>query len=514
MTLFQGSSTDHEALLADLEALVTANSLTLAINAAGTGYVAGELITVTGGTFTSAAIAEVTTVGGGGEVTGIRAHHAGAYSANPAATGAATTASASGTGCTLDTTPAATGWERQRFLRNLGPTVIALVVAGTGYADDDILTVVGGTFTTAATIRVTGQTAGVIDTIAIEDEGDYSVAPTGTLTTTGGTGSGATITATFNGVVGLRELILKGVGSGAEEIFVGARSYVDGGGARNWELAGFTGYLPAEQWENQTGISPGRYDDDFSAQRGGAHILLSNTTMPFWLFVTSRRIVCWAKVGSTYSSMHVGLLNPFATVAEYPYPMYIAGQTNDPNLIFSSSGIANSSIADPITSNSRGPGLLRLASGSWVDAQNRTSASSSADLHTLVVYPTGTPVASGGPAADPIAADDRVVVYGSFGWNSVIPNTGNPGSQSRRLVPTPDSVNGDVTVPIPCSLALTDGTLGVGMMGEIDGLFWISGEQDSVIISEDTITVGADRYLVFQSGTRTELFSFCAMKEE
>lgn len=70
----------------------------------------------------------------------------------------------------------------------------AVNAAGTGYATNDILTVAGGTFTRAATLRVTGQTAGAIDTVEVVDPGEYTVAPTLTANAvTGGTGSSATI---------------------------------------------------------------------------------------------------------------------------------------------------------------------------------------------------------------------------------------------------------------------------------------------------------------------------------
>lgn len=65
---------------------------------------------------------------------------------------------------------------------------------GTGYATNDILTVLGGTAVRAATLRVTGQTAGVIDTVEVVDPGEYTVAPTLTANAvTGGTGTSATI---------------------------------------------------------------------------------------------------------------------------------------------------------------------------------------------------------------------------------------------------------------------------------------------------------------------------------
>ena len=70
---------------------------------------------------------------------------------------------------------------------------IALNAAGTGYAVDEILTVVGGTFTSAMTLRVVAETGGVIDNIVIVDSGEYTVLPGAGAATTGSANDDATI---------------------------------------------------------------------------------------------------------------------------------------------------------------------------------------------------------------------------------------------------------------------------------------------------------------------------------
>ncbi|MBP1857139.1 SGNH/GDSL hydrolase family protein [Rhizobium herbae] len=74
----------------------------------------------------------------------------------------------------------------------------AILSGGTGHAVGDVITQAGGTFTTAAQIRVTSVNAGVITGAAIHRAGVYSVAPA--TTTQGGTtgsGTGATFTTAF-----------------------------------------------------------------------------------------------------------------------------------------------------------------------------------------------------------------------------------------------------------------------------------------------------------------------------
>lgn len=70
--------------------------------------------------------------------------------------------------------------------------------AGTGYAVDDLLTVDGGSFKTAAVFRVTGETAGVIDTVSLETAGEYTLTPANPASTTGGGNGDATLTVTYS----------------------------------------------------------------------------------------------------------------------------------------------------------------------------------------------------------------------------------------------------------------------------------------------------------------------------
>ena len=115
MSWIRGNASDYLDLSDVLVAAATGNSLQTvdSISAAGSGYVVGEIITFTGGTFSVATQLEVTSVGGSGDVTGVRIYNAGIYTVNPSDSNA-TTASASGTGATFTHTYAANGWAVDR----------------------------------------------------------------------------------------------------------------------------------------------------------------------------------------------------------------------------------------------------------------------------------------------------------------------------------------------------------------------------------------------------------------
>lgn len=80
------------------------------------------------------------------------------------------------------------------IFRNNVPTA-TVTAAGTAYAVGDIVTVSGGTNTTPATIYITAVSAGGnVLSASVLNMGNYTVAPTGAASVTGGTGSGATFT--------------------------------------------------------------------------------------------------------------------------------------------------------------------------------------------------------------------------------------------------------------------------------------------------------------------------------
>jgi hypothetical protein len=134
-----GTSTNYQTFADLLHNLATGSSLaTLAINAAGSGYAVGDIVSISGGTQTVQGQAEVVSVGGGGAVTAVRIYNAGFYTVNPG-TGAATTAlTGSGSGLTLNTTIAANGWTSRRSTNVGGSGQREVIVEGSGSGSDQI----------------------------------------------------------------------------------------------------------------------------------------------------------------------------------------------------------------------------------------------------------------------------------------------------------------------------------------------------------------------------------------
>lgn len=513
-----GSANGYRDLLQQLVEIATAQHFPgiASIAGGGAGYAVGDILEVDGGTSTHEARIRVTSETAG-VIDGAVVESGGAYSVAPANAVSTTAVTGGGAGATFNMDAlVSTGWTAQRNLVQIGATALDQVVAGgTGYSVNDIITVLGGTGT-AATLRVTAETGGVIDPggVSIETPGEYTVAPSNPVSVTGPGNDDATFDLFTHGRVGQDEVVLEGGVSN----FVGMRTYeVSGPDVHNWELAGLTGYDATLAFTNQANISPGRYDNQTLI--GGAYLTLTEASaMPFWVFISDRRIYVTASAGANYPQAHLGFVQPYATALELPYPMYVSGNTSNPNRRFSDSTDDYSSPIDPIahtTSVNVGPGLFRLSTGSWGSVVNSTVGTGSSRVpgHDFVVYPSGEPVSDGAPIGSVVDPEDQIIADTNtvIDWSDVIPNAQFPGSQVARLRPTPDT-GGDLAFPVPCTLIVSSNSLGKSILGSMEGVYWVAAEQG--IVSEDTLDEGTDRFRIFQNGAQANIWTFGAIKEE
>lgn len=204
--------------------------LAAAIASIGTGYVQGDTITLTGGTFTSAAIMTLSTT----QLASLAVNAAGTgYAATdtitlaggtPTTKGVATiattklisgTINAPGSGYEInDTITLAGGTAGTKAILTVthGQLVSAAKnAAGSGYAPGDTITLSGGTAGTPAVITVDTVSAGAIATFHISTAGDYTVLATSfTQASTSGIGTGATFD---TGLFGVKTVTVSTAGS-------------------------------------------------------------------------------------------------------------------------------------------------------------------------------------------------------------------------------------------------------------------------------------------------------------
>lgn len=120
--------------------------------------------------------------------------------------------------------------------------------------------------------------------------------------------------ADFNAAFG--QYIWKAPGNdGTSEIYVGVHHFRRADADYfDWELAAFDGFTSALV--------------EFYAQsnfQGDVYLPLLNGSMPYWFVCNGRRVIVVAKVGSQYEVAYLGLIDPYFTPAQVPYPMALGG---------------------------------------------------------------------------------------------------------------------------------------------------------------------------------------------
>lgn len=109
------------------------------------------------------------------------------------------------------------------------------------------------------------------------------------------------------------ELIVKGTGlSSSDEIFVGLQRYASSTSDWfNWRARGFIGYVSSNDFAAQPGASPAR------------GLPLWDQSIPYWFVASGRRFIVVAKISTIYVSMYGGLVLPYATPSQFPYPIMV-----------------------------------------------------------------------------------------------------------------------------------------------------------------------------------------------
>lgn len=110
-------------------------------------------------------------------------------------------------------------------------------------------------------------------------------------------------------------ILLQGKGSGADEIFVGFRTWTDDATYFNMEVSGFSGYDNTKDYDNQPG-------------KNEAYCCMSSVGFDFHIFMTGRTIKVVSTIGGTIDEhMYAGFFLPVATPAQNGYPMFIGGNS-------------------------------------------------------------------------------------------------------------------------------------------------------------------------------------------
>ncbi len=101
---------------------------------------------------------------------------------------------------------------------------------------------------------------------------------------------------------------------GTSEIYLGMHAFErQDADYYDWEIAGMDGWLSSTRFYQQAGF------------QGNLYLPLWNTSIPYWFVCDGRRAVVIAKISTQYEIAIFGLLDPYYSPGQWPYPLVLGG---------------------------------------------------------------------------------------------------------------------------------------------------------------------------------------------
>jgi len=535
-------ATDYRDLCCKIVGMATSQHVaTVAVNAGGTGYTVGDLLTLTHAGALLDARFEVTSVSAG-VITGLRIIDSGAFS-------------------------------------NRVASAVVGSSGGSGYAVGDILELQGGTQREKAKVKVATLSGSAVATVTVfENGGAYTVAPSASDTTvgigpgayagddactitptmtgmigttglsvTGGTGSSATVDITLaetgwtvddrntndrteNGLTDEKEVVLVGDATGlTNKPYVGmiTANRTSGIDTRySIAINGMVAHNPSLAIHQSPLIYPSINTSTGLLQTGSYLLCPQNQAqeIDFWFSIDAFRIMVVTNNNPAaantdngeYMRMHMGLMNSYGTENENPYPMMVGASSRLPEIDPASSNLSISGLPECICPTSTTPAWFwyEAENSVWREIENGENAATGGD-HFYVAYPFGDLARlSSSSSADKIVDAGPIETFET--WATV-----TRGSPSAKLRPIPGSTPQIFLWPINIirrAGGVASNAIEDGPRGEVRGMFFLtatdsSGNQISNF-SEDYITIGSDRYRVFHNHVHTQRYQYICLLED
>ena len=249
-----------------------------------------------------------------------------------------------------------------------------------------------------------------------------------------------------------REVYLRAPGlSASEQIFVNMRtSRVDATGVYYLEIRGAIGFDTLKTFITQPQVSLPCY------------LPLNNLDFDYWFVANGRRFVVVALIESTWQHGYGGLYLPFATPAEFPYPLFVGGSTHVTGLTYRDDRFYISGYWD-----SAGAAQIIHRDNSWLTLQN---IDGSKPTRQVPGYNT--------------AMHPYRILISDFSHN----------------------IDGSYSL-IPCVMDTV--SFGGNTYGELEGVYGISGHLQ---LAGSILTVSGVEYLVAANSNRLGRASFVAIR--
>ncbi|WP_371380910.1 hypothetical protein [Sporomusa aerivorans] len=252
-------------------------------------------------------------------------------------------------------------------------------------------------------------------------------------------------------------VILKGVGDGDDEIYVGMKMSVATTGTSttnvNILLNGYAGYDSGLGWAEQPGA--------ISLDKLPVIPLVDATHMTYWVSANSSRFIIMVELSTQYEGAYLGLFTPIAIENQYPYPLLIGGSYYADGA-WTDTGTNHGMFTHPGTGTYSSV-AIRRPDGAWRYCKGST-------LGDLNMWPTNIAPVDTLTILDDVLTLENVIMYPFLMYEN------NP----------------------------------VGMIGQLDGVNWIGNRED--LATKDSIVYEGSSYKIFNNVSARDKDSYFAIK--
>jgi len=250
--------------------------------------------------------------------------------------------------------------------------------------------------------------------------------------------------------------ILKGVGDGEDEIYVGLRLDIsDDGEQADVVLNGYAGYDDGLEWDEQPGCI---YHDSLPILP-----LAEGTRLLCWVQANSSRFIFVIQESTQYEAAYIGFIQPVAIQRQYPYPLLI-GASHHTGGKWTDYSDAHSIFTNPGGDGENTTLRLRRSDGCWIAGANKGVSKTAGKL---LVWPQSTEPKKILTVLDPHLTVENVCMLPMMLYE--------------------------------CGDGDTDPT---GIVGQMDGIYFIGNRED--ISSKDTLIYEERPYMVFNNVNRRD----------
>ena len=157
----------------------------------------------------------------------------------------------------------------------------------------------------------------------------------------------------------LNNVIWMAPGDGNDKIYMNMRVPTDGTG-NIMMLDAYAGYdEKLFYWEQPGSIQQWLKSEGEAEVNQPAFTVTTQEKYFYWIFANSYRLIVVARMSIVYESLHIGFLNPVSSERQYPYPMYVAGNT------IAKGPTWNGNVTGSFIFPRGDTGWLRRADGTW-----------------------------------------------------------------------------------------------------------------------------------------------------